>query len=188
MDKQLFQKFLFELERQCRFCLIAYEDLNQALNRMSFNGSSERLWYSIQSFLVASGNISKLLFGLKDRDKQRAELRLKQRVELRRGLGIDDSSPFNNREARNFFEHFDERLETWFDSSTRHNFVDSNVVSLSMIDGIDKHDFIRNFDPEKMAITFYGEECLMIPIIEAVRQLREQLKIEAENERWLLPL
>ena len=33
MEKILLQKFLFEIARQCRFCLTAYEDLNQALIR-----------------------------------------------------------------------------------------------------------------------------------------------------------
>ncbi len=190
MEKQLLQKFLYEIARQCRFCLVAYEDLNQALLLLRTAGSDqqirqkhmERLWYSVQSFLVASGNISKLLFG------DSTQL-YSQRAELRRSLGIDDSSPFHfrNRDARNYFEHFDERLESWFNASTRHNFVDSNVGSLNMFGGVDEHDFIRNIDPGKMAITFYGEECLIIPIVDAVKQLKEKVKIEAENNRWFIP-
>jgi hypothetical protein len=190
MDKQLLQKFLFEITRQCKFCLLAYKDLNQDLQQLKIDASDhisrqnhmDRLWYSVQSFLVASGNISKLLFG------DSAQL-YSQRAELRRSLGIDDSSPFHfrNREARNYFEHFDKQLESWFNASTRHNFVDSNVGPLKMFGGIDEHDFIRNFDPEKMAITFYGDECIMPPIIDAVNQLRERVKIETEKNRWLVP-
>lgn len=192
MNPQLLQKFLFEIARQCGFCLLAYEDLNQALlqllnmdvpKQLCYQKPMERLWYSVQSFLVASGNISKLLFG----DNTRLYT---QRAELRGSLGIDDSSPFHfsKRGARNYFEHFDKSLETWFNASTRHNFVDTNVGALNMIGGNDEYDFIRNFDPEKMAITFYGDECLMMPIVDAVKQLRERVKIEAENNRWLIPL
>src|SRR5260370_13697397 len=168
MDKQLLQIFLFEITRQCRFCLIAYEDLNHALLQMNMDVSDQlsykkyldKLWYSVQSFLVASGNISKLLFGV----NTQAYIR---RADLRLSLGVDDSSPFHfrNRDARNYFEHFDEHLEEWFNTSTRHNFVDSNVGPRNMIVGPDEHDFIRNFDPENMTITFYGDECLMVPII-----------------------
>ena len=56
-----------------------------------------------------------------------------------------------------------------------------------MFGGVDEHDFIRNIDPGKMAITFYGEECLIIPIVDAVKQLKEKVKIEAENNRWFIP-
>jgi hypothetical protein len=57
-----------------------------------------------------------------------------------------------------------------------------------MFGGIDEHDFIRNIDPEKMAITFYGNECSMLPIVEGASQLKEKIKIEAENNRWHIPL
>ena len=65
MDTQLLQKYLFEIARQCGFSLLAYEDLNQALLQLNmdvqyqlrYQKSMERLWYSVQSFLVASGNI-----------------------------------------------------------------------------------------------------------------------------------
>jgi hypothetical protein len=183
MDEQLLQKFLFEIARRCEFCLLAFEDLNQALlllrtagpDQRSRQQHMERLWYSVQSFLVASGNISKLLFGSSNQHDQ-------LRAELRRSLGIDDSSPFHfrNRETRNYFEHFD------INSSTRHNFVDSNVGPRNMFGGRDEHDFIRNFDPENMTITFYGEEYSILPIVEAAKQLRERVKIEAENN-WYIP-
>jgi hypothetical protein len=178
MDKRLLQKFLYEIARQCRFCLTAYEDLNQVLRQRN---TGDRLWYSIQSFLIASGNISKLLFGTTTQSRD-------QRADLRRSLGVDDSSPLNDRAARNYFEHFDERLERWFNDSTRYNFVDSSVSPLQQFGGVDEHDFIRNLDPGRMAITFYGDECLMIPIVEAVKQLRERIKVEAENNRWHIPL
>jgi hypothetical protein len=190
MDELLLQKFIFEIDRQCGFCLLAFEDLNQALLLLRTPGSDqlsrqkhgERLWYSAQSFLVASGNISKLLFGSSNQDYNK-------RADLRRSLGVDDSSPFHfrNREARNYFEHFDVQLVLWFNSSTRHNFVDSNVGPRNMFGGVDGHDFIRNFDPENMTITFYGDKYHMIPVVEAAKQLRERVKIEAEKNRWHIP-
>jgi hypothetical protein len=94
----------------------------------------------------------------------------------------------SNRDARNYFEHFDERLERWFNASSKYNFIDANVGPLRMLGGIDEHDFIRNLDHEKMAITFYGDECLMRPIVEAVIQLREKVIIEVQNKKWRIPL
>jgi hypothetical protein len=180
MDKHLLQNFISEIARQCRFCLIAYEDLHLAFQQRDINYINNRVWYSVQSFLTASGNISKLLYGLNNKQYN-------ERTGLRQSLGIDDNSPFKNRDARNYFEHFDERLERWFNSSTRHNFVDSNIGPLNRVGGVDEHDFVRNFDPERMAITFYGDECAMLPIIEAAKQLKERARIEAESNRWYLP-
>jgi hypothetical protein len=62
---------------------------------------------------------------------------------------------------------------------------DSKTISVPM--PTDEHDFIRNFDPEKMAITFYGDECLVLPVVDAVKQLEEKVTVEAANKRWLLP-
>src|SRR6266567_3789272 len=103
MDEQLLQKFLFEIAKQCGFCLLSFADLNHALLQLRTPGSDhlsrqkhmERLWYSVQSFLITSGNISKLLFGSNRQSYN-------QRADLRRSLGIDDSSPFHfqNRDAR----------------------------------------------------------------------------------------
>ena len=55
-----------------------------------------------------------------------------------------------------------------------------------MSGGVDDHEFNRNIDPEKMAITFYGDECSILPIVEAAKQLRERVEIEAENNKWFI--
>ena len=57
MDKQVLRIFQREVERQCQFALIAAQDLDSAYRATDM----DRLWYSVQSFLVAVGNVSKLL-------------------------------------------------------------------------------------------------------------------------------
>lgn len=52
--------FLGEIQRQCNFALIAYEEMKSSLNMMKPGDNKEldHFWYSVQSFLVAVANIS----------------------------------------------------------------------------------------------------------------------------------
>ncbi len=162
MDKFLLRIFQHEVERQCTFALIAFDDLVGALKRHDM----DRLWYSAQAFLVAAGNISKLLWPSQPRLAKRGG-------QLRTSLSISDGSMLAPRNFRNHFEHFDERLEEWAISSHRRNFVDSNVGPPGMIAGVDTKDFLRNFDTKRFAITFRGDTYALRPVVKAVQQLRD---------------
>lgn len=63
-------------------------------------------WCSIQSILVASGNVSKILWPAK-KYKIRGD-------RLRKMLNVEEDSPLSSRRFRNHFEHYDERVEEWF--------------------------------------------------------------------------
>ena len=65
------------------------------------------VWLMLQAALLHYGMVSKFIFpvaqaGKTGRDRASA---------LRAELGIEDSSPLNNRDARNALEHFDERID-----------------------------------------------------------------------------
>ncbi len=167
MFLRIFQR---EVERQCKFALLAVEDLNQAFKVHD----SDRIWYSIQSFLVAAGNVSKLLWPPKQGSRKRGEI-------LRNSLGVAANSPLEPRILRNHFEHFDERLESWATISGRVNFADSNVGPLSGITGLDPSDYLRNFDPVTMTITFHGDEYDVEPVVEAISVLWHKAQTEAQK-------
>lgn len=63
-------------------------------------------WCSIQSILVATGNVSKILWPSK-KYEARGE-------RLRQILRVQENSPLSKRKFRNHFEHYDERVEEWF--------------------------------------------------------------------------
>ena len=167
--------FQTEIKRQCKFAIIANNDLFLALK----TGDVDRLWYSVQSFLVATGNLSKLLWPSKSSLPNRG-------VELRQSLSINDNSPLAPRTFRNHFEHFDERLERWIVSSRQHIFVDSNIGPQNMIGGVDKEDYIRNFDTTNSVVTFRGDLYYLKPVIEAVQELWEKAVIESQKPKWSL--
>jgi len=162
MDKHVLRTFQREVELQCQFALIAVKDLNSANEAKDM----PRLWYSLQSFLVAVANVSKLLWNPKVHMSRRA-------LALRQSLGVQNNSPLQPKLFRNPIDRFDERLEEWAMASKRHNVVDSNVVSPGMISGIDPQDELRNFDHSRCAVTFQGEEHELQPVIDAIVQLRK---------------
>lgn len=63
-------------------------------------------WCSIQTILVAAGNVSKILWP-NEKYKVRGE-------KLRQLLNVEKDNPLSNRKFRNHFEHYDERIEEYF--------------------------------------------------------------------------
>jgi hypothetical protein len=173
MEKMVLRIFQREVERQSKFALLAVQDLDQSLRA----NDMDRIWYSVQAFLVAAGNISKLLW---PPDPQLPE----RGAELRASLSVDDNFPLEPRTFRNHFEHFDERLEQWATSSERHNFADSNVGPTDMIVGLEPGDYLRNFDTKKFAVTFRGDEYPLKPVIDAIKEIHQKASIEAEKHFW----
>lgn len=165
--------YLMEVERQCKFLLLATDELERGLKGNEYNHT----WYAIQNFLVAAGNISKILWppkkGLKKGEKPDAKERrkLKRGEEIRTSLGVKDKSVLKNRKIRNHFEHYDERLDQWVASSKRHEFVDGFIHKSNAIDEKDAIDRQRNFDRTDWIVTFRGDRHELHPIIAAVKEL-----------------
>ena len=86
-------------------------------------------------------------------------------------LSIQDGSVLQPRTLRDHFEHFDERLEVWVESSGDHVFVDSNIGPPGMIAGLDSAGFLRNFDTKNLAVTFRGDAYSLQPIVTAIEEL-----------------
>lgn len=171
MDKMILFIFQAEVEQQAKFALLAFSDLDSALQR----DDTDRIWYSVQQFLVSVGNVSKLLWPPEPIIPNRGE-------ELRQSLAITDDSILAPRKFRNHFEHFDERLERWAISSKRKNFVDLCVGPKGMAGEIDIGDCLRYFDRANYAITFRGDTYSLRPIFEALEELH--VKALAEKEKY----
>jgi hypothetical protein len=112
MDPHLLRIFQLEVVKQCQFAIMAIQDLENAskdmndMNRPAFNGMT-RIWYSIQAFIIATGNLSKLLWPPRPIIPERG-------TELRASLSVEESSWLQPRILRDNFEHYDERLEKFF--------------------------------------------------------------------------
>lgn len=166
MDKMLLQIFQREIYTQSNYALMSINNIYDILNNLYEQNASGQLWYFVQNFLVATANISKLLWGIN------ASVSC-VRKPLRDSLNISDDSPLRSRIIRNCFEHFDERVDSWWKSSERKNFFDSNISSTNMIVGSNQEDIFRNFDTDSMTITFKGDTFEISPVIDELVKLNK---------------
>lgn len=153
---------LGEIQRQCNFALIGFEEIKKSLEDQGpwDNRKSDRFWYSIQSFLVPVANISKILWPAWPRGSKKLSAETKsQRKKIRKLLGLSDSSPLRIREFRNYFEHYDSELEKWFMNLKDRMIIDSNIIDFDPSETqSDKIFPVRNFNPGEFKLYFKNEE------------------------------
>ena len=70
---------------------------------------------------------SKILWPTKKQYKARGK-------HLRELLGVDDNNVLSDRTFRNHFEHYDERIEEWFENSNSAVYMDSRIEPFEPID------------------------------------------------------
>jgi hypothetical protein len=181
MQEQLHPKalkmFQREVERQCKFALMAYDDLREALR----NNDMWRVWYFVQALIYALGNISYLLWPVRPRIKNRG-------AQLKSSLSVKDDSPLKARAFRDHFTHFDERLDEWALSSENHDYADSNVgitpgkgVLFWFAEGEYLRNIVRTDYPAQFDITFRGEALSLLPIMKAVQDLAQKAEAKSRD-------
>lgn len=85
-----------------------------------YNAGYQVAFLLVHSFLTHAANVSKILFDPPPPKKGHPfskQARIDRAKKLRVELGIDDSSPLSIQDFRHDLEHFDERLETWFEQT-----------------------------------------------------------------------
>jgi hypothetical protein len=174
MDARLINLFQMEIKNQCEFALHSIESINKLIRPPIASFNSNEIWFFIQSFLTSTANISKLLFGTKEKVSA-------ARKPLRESLNVPDCSALKIRDMRNHFEHFDERIEKWNRTSIRHNFADKLIGPTNMIPGFEQGDYFRHFDTSIGAIRFNGEEYLIQPIVDEIVKIHAAASIEYQK-------
>lgn len=200
MTLRIFQR---EVAQQCRFATLSVDAINTANHERDemfekmragertgadFDGNGLRTWFALQAFLVATANISKLLWGSKQGEKPIVKQRQHDRRELRASLGVMENSVLRlSPEFRNHFEHLDERIEEWAADSTHHNHADDTIGPANMIVGIDPGDMFRSYDPSTHILTFRGEAFDIPSVAHAVGNLMVIAEREAAKPHWEPP-
>lgn len=156
MDEFIENIYVRELLAQCEYAVDAVRRMNEILTGP---GSPSEFFREAGDFLQHSSGISRLLWppGSTNRVKKK---RAKQRgAHLRRMLKVDDGHVLRNRALRDHFEHLDERLDDWAETSPNKNIVDNMIGPRRAIggDAIKDQDIIRMFDPTTKLIVFRGE-------------------------------
>ena len=137
----------------------------KAASRLFNTTDSIEVWESIQSILVATANVSKILWPGKKyvaRGKQ-----------LRERLGVNDDNLLSKRIFRNHFEHYDERIEEWIESNKSAVYTDSMINPFEpTLLGYTLFCH-RGYNPTSKMLSFRGESFDLVAVLAELTTIRE---------------
>ncbi|MGN6212028.1 hypothetical protein [Parafilimonas sp.] len=154
--------FISEILLQSKIAQRAFERL-QATHK---NFDRLEVWCSIQSILVSTANISKILWPGKNRVRGKR---------LRGMLKVEADNILSNRNFRNHFEHYDERIEDWFDHRTGGVYIDL-AMNPSLRGGFDGNDH-RGYNSFDNSLMFRGERLDLNNVLDALLEVHKNCKL-----------
>lgn len=122
-------------------------------------------WSAIQSILVATANVSKILWPSSRGSTQRGK-------HLRNLLGVEDDNLLSERTFRNHFEHYDERIEEWFKEKNSAVYMDYRIDSFSPNADVLPQIFHRSYNPSTKTLTFRGNSIDLEAILSELAKVR----------------
>lgn len=142
--------------------------------------------FYIQSLLVATANISKLIWRKSrkrpnESPEEFAEDK-KMREKLRASLSIDrdmDDYLFGKRELRNHYEHFDERIVEHLRSSTK---LVEGMGAFSSVANIGEENILRFYNPYTNVISFKKDQVDLRALVGEIKWLKEKSKIAQQAQ------
>jgi len=147
-----------------------YMFAEKAASRLEDFSDHIEVWSSIQSILIAVANISKILWPAQGKYLARGK-------QLRTLLGIDDDNILSDRKFRNHFEHYDERIEDWFENNKSSVYLDfridpfkPTILSLQQF----SH---RSYNSATRTLFFRNESIDLSAIFTALTEIREKCRI-----------
>jgi hypothetical protein len=171
MDLMLLRRFQSQIEFQCEAALVAADLINRGIQQQN----TTIIFSGIQHFLGAAANISKACWGQKGK-------RAAQRMPLRDSIGIADNSPVRDVDMRNNWDHFDDRLDTWWSDSVKHNHADRIVGNIA---GLDEKDTFRALDPSTLDVLFWGDKFNLQEIVNEIQRILPGVKRETSKPHWV---
>lgn len=142
------------------------------------------------AFLVHAANASKLLWPSSSRGRGRhpysVEDRTRRAGAMREALGIPEDSPLQSRALRDHFEHFDERLEVWYqtDAGQRLDLLDLNRIPFGLSDPNTLLSPLRMFELGRFRVM--DEVFELVPIRTAVIETEEAADLWLDKNRHIL--
>ena len=124
---------------------------------------------AIQLILVAAGNVSKILWPSRKSSAARGEM-------LRKLLNVDNRNLLSDRKFRNHFEHYDERIEDWFEKNRSAVYMDSSIDPFKSIWGSNPANRHRVYNPLTQTLTFRGESVDLAALLNVLEEIRHKCR------------
>ena len=157
--------FIAEIVKQTKIAKRAAERLQATIDHFD----ELEVWCSIQSILVAAGNVSKILWPSRKSSKARGE-------KLRALLVVDMGNLLSDRKLRNHFEHYDERIEDWFEKNRSAVYMDSKIDPFESNWISNTTNIHRAYNPLTQTLTFRGESVDLGKLLNALEEIRHKCR------------
>jgi hypothetical protein len=155
--------FISEIVLQSKIAYKAAERLEATQN----NFDQVEVWCSIQSILVAAGNVSKILW---------PSYKYKMRGErLRQLLKVEKENLLSNRKFRNSFEHYDERIEEWFENQSSGVYIDL-AMNPNLPGRMLMNNNHRGYNSFNNTLIFRGESLDLGEVLKALKEIDDNCK------------
>ena len=176
LDPRLQYIFEGEVLQQWGLTLRSVMMMNDALQRADLPAS----WFAMDAMLGALANISKIFFPPTTRSQAKRRGR-----QMREAFGVQDNSLLKERALRDAFEHFDERIDRWFQHNKDRPFADRNVAPPGgiVIGEMGPADFMRHFDPTTNVVSVLGDSLDLQALVQEVETLVERIAQQHETTR-----
>lgn len=143
-----------QIEDQCRAALASI-----AIVRQFKEGpwDLDTIFWNLDHFINRAAMVSKMLWPTPSAKTKIAKWRGEI---LRDALGVDEQSVLNSRVLRNHLEHFDERIDAWYEGSGFVIYADRNIGPRDMMifPNNPNVSIFRHYSPDAGVYSFHGDE------------------------------
>jgi len=153
--------FIGEIVMQSKIAELAAK----RLSAIKDNFDQIEVWSSIQSILVAAGNVSKILWPQEKKYAVRGK-------RLRELLKVDDNNILSDRSLRNHFEHYDDRIEKWFKGRSSAVYSDLAIDPLKSMRRNFPTNHHRAYDPLTQTLAFRDESFDLAAVLKELKEIR----------------
>ena len=126
-------------------------------------------WGAIQAILVSAANVSKILWPVRRQNKARGK-------HLRDLLGLSDDSLLSDRTIRNHFEHYDERIEEWFENNASAVYMDRRIDPFEPGPFSLPQLFHRSYNPVTKSVSFRDEAIDLSAVLAELENVRARCR------------
>jgi hypothetical protein len=179
MDEFIEGIYLRELVAQCEFGVGSVQRMNKVLEN---HGSPSEFFREAGDFLQHSSAVSRLLWPPGGNSRQKKKRAKTRGGYLRKALEITDDHCLEDRTLRNHFEHFDERLDDWAETSLHKHMVDNNIGPRNALgNSIKDQDIMRWFDPATRMLIFRGEQFDVQALVDGLTNVQSKAQKRLET-------
>ncbi len=162
--------YLYEVELQCEFAQRSFGQMQEVFGVSPRNPSLLALAHML---LVCAGNVAKLITTTKDAAPKSRE----RAARLGDMLGFKNEKFSVVRRARNFFEHFDERMDKHIGEADgliiQRLIQDHEPTDVAFDDGrIYRPKFMQFLNTTTWEVTLYGERFALLEVLDLLKAVR----------------